>query len=63
MKKFRVIITERLRRVVIVNADSKEDARYKVEKQYKEGDIVLNDSDFHDVFITPAYSLRQSNNK
>ena len=61
MTKFRVIITERLRRVVIVNANSKEDARYKVEKQYKEGEILLNGNDFHDVFITPAYSIRQKN--
>lgn len=59
MQKFRVIITERLRRVVVLNADSKEDARYKVEKQYKEGEIVLNDNDFHDVFITPAYSTKK----
>lgn len=63
MQKFRVIITERLRKVVITEANNKEEARYKVEKAYNQGDIILNGDDFEDVFITPAYSLRQSNNK
>lgn len=59
MEKYRVIITERLRKVVITEANNKEEARYKVEKAYKQGDIVLSDNDFEDVFITPAYSLKQ----
>lgn len=60
MSKFRVIITERLRKVIITEANNKEEARYKVEKQYKQGNIVLSGDDFEGVFITPAYSLKQA---
>lgn len=58
MEKYKVIITERLRKVVIIEASNKTEARYKVEKAYQQGDIVLNADDFKDVFITPAYSLK-----
>ena len=59
MGKFRVVITEQLRKVVVINAANKEEARYKVEKKYKEGEIILSGDDFADVFITPAFSVRK----
>ena len=46
MNKFIIEITETLQRQVEVEADSEEDAIYKIRNQYKKEDIVLDESDY-----------------
>ena len=45
-KKFNIQITETLRRVVTVRANSLSDAIFKVKNQYKNEEIVLDYTDF-----------------
>ena len=49
--KFSVLITETLARVVIVEAETPYEAVEKVEQRYKASEIVLDSSDFVDVYI------------
>jgi len=46
--KFKVKITEVLSRVIVVEADSKEEALNKVSDMYNSEEIVLDYSDFND---------------
>ena len=46
MKKFKVEITETLRRTIIIEAQSDEEALLKVKEQYDEEEIVLDSSDY-----------------
>lgn len=49
MAKYNVIIIETLERVVEVEAESVEDAKYIVKKQWRRGEHVLDSGDFTDV--------------
>lgn len=49
MKKYIVTIEELLSKDIEVEADSPKEAFEKVERQYKDGDIVLNADDFSEV--------------
>lgn len=44
--KFPIEVKETLRRIVSVEADSYDEALEKVEVMYRNGDIILDDSDF-----------------
>ena len=47
--KYKVEITETLKRVVEIEANNEENALYEVTKKYKNSEIVLDYSDFVDV--------------
>ena len=51
MKEFNVSIVETLKRTVTVNADSKDDAKSMVYKQWLEGEHVLGADDFNNLLI------------
>lgn len=51
MQKFEVEIEEILQRIVIVEADSKEEAIRIVKEKYRNEEIVLDESDFKEVNI------------
>lgn len=59
-QEFTIIITETLKREVKVTATNEAEALEIVNKQYKEGDIVLDADDFTDSFICPAQDLEIS---
>lgn len=52
--KVKVKITEKLVRVIDVHADNVEEAKQKVEDEYRVGDIVLTADDFVSYSITRA---------
>lgn len=58
-KKFKVLITEELRREIEVEAETIAEARDIVTKQYEDGKIVLNADDFSEYNI---YVLLRSDN-
>lgn len=49
MRKYEVIITETLQRVVEYEANSKEEAIEAVKGDYRLGEIILDESDFKEV--------------
>lgn len=59
-QEFTIVITETLKREVKVTATNEAEALEIVNKQYKEGDIVLDADDFTDSFICPAQDLEIS---
>ena len=50
-KKYKIEVTETLQRIVEVSARSVEEAIAQVTEKYREGEIVLDRSDFIDVKI------------
>jgi len=50
-KKYKIEVTETLQRIVEVSARSVEEAIAQVTEKYREGEIVLDSSDFIDVKI------------
>ena len=51
MKTYKIEITETLSRIVEIDASSKDEAYQKISKMYKEGEIVLDSSDYIDYEI------------
>jgi len=49
MKTFKVEICEELSRIVNINAESPDDALDKVNKMYKNEEIILDENDYKDV--------------
>ena len=50
-KTYQVEITETFQRIIEVEAESKQDAIFMVDDQYREEEIVLDDADFIDYEI------------
>ena len=54
-KTYQVQITERLQKVVDVEAYSRQEAKDEITEKYREGEIVLDSSDFLDYRIDILY--------
>ena len=50
-KKYQIEVTETLQRIVEVVAHTAEEAKAQITEKYREGEIVLDSSDFVDVSI------------
>ena len=55
-KKYEIEVTETLQRIVVVGARSVEEATAQVTEKYREGEIVLDSSDFVDVKIETLHT-------
>jgi hypothetical protein len=51
LKKYQIEITETLRRIVELEANSLDDAMSEIHRQYNNEEIVLDDGDFSDAQI------------
>ena len=49
--KFDIVIEEKLKRVVSIDANSRDEAIEKIEELYKKEEIILDYSDFDSVYI------------
>lgn len=54
-KSYKVTVTETLERVVEVEAESAQDAIYKVQEMYDNSEIVLDETDYQGVDINASY--------
>ncbi|MBO7569743.1 MAG: DpnD/PcfM family protein [Bacteroidaceae bacterium] len=52
MKKYRIVVTEILSRIVETEAESEQDAVETVRQMYRNGDIILDASDYIETEIS-----------
>ena len=57
MEMFSIQITETLARLMQIEADNVDDAIETVEKQWRDGKIVLSSDDFIDVYVNDVNNI------
>lgn len=60
MKKYKVVIEEKLTKIIEVVANCPKEAQYKVNKMWDDSEIVLDSSDFSSVNIIPTSYVHET---